>query len=136
MGLVVGSRVLLDLINEKYYNNSDGSLLAAFGEIFRKNVKVYVYPIMQEGTAELMTARNLPIPDEITFLYKHLIDSKQITDLEGFDRKILHIFSKTVLEMINNDEEGWERYVSSKVARLIKEECLFNYPTQKMEFEY
>jgi hypothetical protein len=38
--------------------------------------------------------------------------------------------------MINNDEEGWERYVSSKVARLIKEECLFNYPTQKMEFEY
>jgi hypothetical protein len=135
-GLVVGARVLLDLINEKYYSHSDGSLLAAFGELFRKNVKVYVYPIMQEGTAELMTAKNLPIPDAITFLYRHLIDSQQITDLEGYDRKILHIFSKTVLEMITNDEEGWERYVSLKVSRLIKDECLFNYPTQKLEFEY
>jgi hypothetical protein len=132
-GLVVGARVLLDLINEKYYSHSDGSLLAAFGELFRKNVKVYVYPIMQEGTAELMTAKNLPIPDAITFLYRHLIDSQQITDLEGYDRKILHIFSKTVLEMITNDEEGWERYVSLKVSRLIKDECLFNYPKKYFE---
>ncbi len=136
VGLVIGARVLLDLINDKYYNYSDGRLLAAFGELFRKNVKVYVYPIMQEGTAELMTAKNLPIPKEITFLYKHLTDGGQIVDIEGFNRSILHIFSKTVLEMIENDEAGWEKFVPKKVAKLIKEQCLFNYPTQKLEFEY
>lgn len=136
VGIVVGARVLLDLINDKFYNYSDGRLLAAFGELFRKNVKVYVYPIMQEGTAELMTAQTMPIPDEIRFLYKHLTDGGQITDIKGYNRKILHIFSKTVLEMIANDEEGWERLVPSKVVRLIKEKCLFNYPTQRLEFDY
>ena len=136
VGIVVGARVLLDLINDKYYNYSDGRLLAAFGELFRKDVKLYVYPIMQEGTAELMTAQNMPIPDEIRFLYKHLTDGGQITDIVGYNRKVLHIFSKTVLEMISNDEAGWEKLVPSKVARLIKEKSLFNYPTQKLEFEY
>ncbi len=136
VGIVVGARVLLDLINDKFYNYSDGRLLAAFGELFRKNVKIYVYPIMQEGTAELMTAQNMPIPNEITFLYKYLTDGGQITDIKGYDRKLLHIFSKTVLEMITNDEDGWERYLPSKIVRLIKEKSLFNYPTQKMEFEY
>lgn len=136
VGIVVGARVLLDLINDKFYNYSDGRLLAAFGELFRKNVKVYVYPIMQEGTAELMSAKNMPIPNEIRFLYKHLTDGGQIVDIVGYNRKVLHIFSKTVLEMIANDEEGWERLVPSKVVRLIKEKCLFDYPTQKLEFDY
>ena len=38
--------------------------------------------------------------------------------------------------MIENDEEGWERMVPSKVAALIKEKCLFGFPYQRMEFEY
>jgi hypothetical protein len=136
VGLVIGARVLLDLINDKYYNYSDGRLLAAFGDLFQKNVKVYVYPILQEGTAELMTAQNLPIPNEITFLYKHLTDREQIVDIVGFNRAVLNIFSKTILEMIENDEDGWEVYVPKNIAKLIKEKSLFKYPTQKLEFNY
>jgi hypothetical protein len=136
IGFVIGSRELLELINDKFYQHSGGSLLAAFGEIFNRNIRFYVYPAIQEGSEELMTCANLPIPDEIQFLYKHLMNNKQITDIEGFDKHLLHIYSKNVLEMIGSGEEGWEAMVLPKIARMIKNDCLFNFPLQKLEFEY
>ena len=136
IGFVIGARELLELVNDKFYNHSGSSLLSDFGELFSKNVRFYVYPAIQEGSAELMTCRNLPIPDEIKFLYKHLLDNRQIVDIRGFDKDLLHIYSNEVLEMIKAGEEGWEIMVDSKVTKLIKENSLFEYPIQKLEFEY
>ncbi len=136
LGLVLGIRQLMDVINNKYYENMDGRLLAAFGELFTRNVKMYVYPSMQEGSEDLMTCENLPVPDGIKFLFQHLRDSKQIVDMEGFNPEILHIYSKTVLQKVQANEEGWEELVSPKIAALIKEKCLFGFPYQQLEFEY
>lgn len=136
LGIVIGARVLLDIINDKYDQNQNGKLLASFGQMFTQRTKMYVYPIMQEGSEELMTSTNLPIPDNIRFLYQHLTDNGQIEDIEGFDKKLLHIYSKRVLDMIKSGETGWEHSVAPKIATLIKEKSLFNYPIQRMEFEY
>jgi hypothetical protein len=134
--MVVGVKVLLDMVNEKYYKHMDSSLLSAFGELFANHVRFYVYPALQEGSAELMTAKNLPVPEGIKFLYRHLVDSQQIIDIENPHSEVLHIYSQTVLEMINQNEDGWENYVPEKIATLIKENCLFNFPCQQLEFEY
>lgn len=136
LGLVIGVQQLLELVNRKYYENRDGRLLAAFGEMFTRDVRLYVYPAMQEGSAELMTAQNMPMPEGVKFLYKHLLDSEQIVDVENFKPDILHIFSKEVLRMIQADEAGWESMVPKRVAKLIKEKSLFGFPVQKMEFDY
>lgn len=136
LGLVLGVRPLLDMLSNQYYQNMDTKLLAAFGELFTRNVRIYVYPYMQEGNADLMTAQNLPIPDGLTFLYKHLLDNHQIVDVAGFNASILHIFSKDVLVKIREGNSGWENMVPSKIAALIKEKCLFGFPTETLEFEY
>jgi hypothetical protein len=136
LGIVMGVQILLDLINEKYYQNMDGRLLAAFGELFTRNVKIYVYPAMQEGSAELINAANLPLPEGVKFLYRHLIDNGQIVDLQGYDHNILHIFSKEVLRMIRDGEVGWEDMTPPKVAQLIKEKYFFGFPCEQIEFEY
>ncbi len=136
IGIVLGARPLLDVITDKYNQNQDGRLLTAFGELFTRNVKVYVYPLMQEGSAELMNAQNLPVPQGIKFLYQHLLNSKQIVDVEGYHREHLHIFSKRVLEMLQTDEKGWEKMVPGIVAQLIKEKHLFGFPVEQLEFEY
>ncbi|MEN0006741.1 MAG: TonB-dependent receptor [Bacteroidota bacterium] len=136
VGFVIGVRELLDLVSNKYYQNMDGKLLSAFGELFTHRMKMYVYPALQEGSAELMLASNLPLPEGITFIYQHLIDSQQIVDIRGYNPDILHIFSKQVLDMLRKGEAGWEAMVPSKVASLIKEQCLFGYPSERMEFEY
>jgi hypothetical protein len=136
LGLVVGVKQLLDTINEKYYNNMDGRLLTAFGELFTRNVTVYAYPILQEGTNELMNAENIPVPDGVKFLYKHLLDSKQIVDIQNFNAETLHVYSKLVLKMIKHDLEGWDAMVPERVAKQVREKCLFEFPAQSLTFEY
>jgi hypothetical protein len=136
LGIVVGVNELLQLISEKYQANQDGRLLAAFGEIFTRNVKLYVYPAQQEGSADLMTAENVPIPEGVKFLYRHLLDSGQIVDLTDYKAEHLHIYSREVLAMIRAGEDGWEKMVPERVAKLVKSDCLFGYPAEKLEFEY
>ena len=114
----------------------DGQLLSAFGELFTRNVKLYVYPALQEGSAELINAANVPVPEGVKFLYRHLMDSGHIVDIQGYNPDILHIFSKEVLEMLRRGDEEWVDMVPAKVASLIKEKCLFGYPSERMEFEY
>ncbi|MEZ4981842.1 MAG: hypothetical protein R2769_09695 [Saprospiraceae bacterium] len=59
VGVVFGVRKLMDLINSLYYQNMDERLLAAFGEIFTKRVRIYVYPSLQKGSTDLMTCDNM-----------------------------------------------------------------------------
>lgn len=136
VGVVLGVQVLLELINNKYSENMDGRLLAAFGELFAKNVRIYVYPAMQEGSAELMTTANMPIPDGLKFLVRHLIENHQIADVKDVKQEYLQIFSKEILKQIQCGELGWEQYVPTKVAKLVKTEFLFGFPTEQLEFEY
>ncbi len=136
LGLVLGIRPLLSMISQKYYENQDGRLLLAFGELFTRNVKIYVFPTFQEGSEELMTCQNLPIPEGIKFLFKHLLDSKQIVDIKGYNREYFHIFSTEILNMIRNNREGWDKMVPEEVAKVIREKFLFGFPCEQLEFEY
>ncbi len=136
LGLVLGVQVLSDILNDKYYQNMDGRLLAAFGELFTRNVRIYVYPSLQEGSADLIDATNMPVPEGVKFLYRHLLDNRQIVAVKNFNPDILHIFSKQVLQMLRKGEPGWESMVPPRVAKLIKEQYFFGYPCERMEFEY
>ena len=60
----------------------------------------------------------------------------KIVDIENYDSNHLHIFSKQVLDMIQANDEAWEKMVPTKVAKLIKEKYLFDYPYETMTFEY
>lgn len=136
LGLVVGIHVLLEMMTAKYYENKDGRLLAAFGELFTRNVKIYVYPALQEGSEELMTSKNMPLPDGVSLIVQHLLNSNQIVDVTAYNIDLLHIFSKEVLQMLREGDEEWEAMVPKKVATLVKEKYLFGYPYERMEFEY
>lgn len=136
LGIVIGAKSLLDVINRNYYRNRDGRLITSYGEIFTLNVRILVYPSYSEGGDELMTCRNLPIPEGIRFLYKHIMENRHVIDIEHYDPSLLKIYSIDVLNRLREDEEGWEDYVTPKVARYIKTNHLFGFPSPNMEFEY
>ena len=104
--------------------------------MFKGNAKFYVYPAHQEGSSEIMTSENMPVPEDIKFLFKYLTEIKQIVDIKNYNEDILHIFSWRVLQKIRLDEEGWEQDVPHKVAELIKKENLFGFPVKNLEFKY
>lgn len=136
LGIVISARGLLDIVNSKYYRNKDGRLMTSYGEIFTRNVRVYVYPAPTEGGSELMTCRNLPVPSGIRYLYKHIVENRHVIDIEEFNETLLNIYSINVLRMLREDKQGWDKLVSPKVAKYIREKHLFGFPSPNMEFEY
>jgi hypothetical protein len=129
LGLVIGVRELLDIIVEKYYENQDGRLLVAFGELFTKSIKIYAYPAIVNG--HMMKASNLPVPEGIKFLYKHLLDSEQIVEVSDYREDLLHINPTEVLHDIQKNKPGWEEKLPAILVETIKEKGSFGYEIKK-----
>jgi hypothetical protein len=124
LGLVIGVNELLEIIVEKYNKNQDGRLLVAFGELFTRNIKIYAYPALK-ADGSLLTKSNLPVPDGITFLYRHLTESHQIVDIVDFDPTLLHIYPQNLLQLISDGMSGWEDDIPQLLVEKIKTEKYF-----------
>lgn len=126
IGLVMGVRKLQHILRETCEQNQD-NLLGAFGELFPRNVRLYVYPARDKDSEKLTNAQNLSMPKEIRFLFQYLLDNGNIVDIQHFNPNILGIYHREVLQMIQQGVPGWEENVPEEVARLIREKRLFGY---------
>lgn len=130
MALTMGVNNLVDIFDEKYYRHVSGGILEAFGKLFYKDLKVYLYPMHRKETGELVNSNNLKVHPRMKELYKFFKYNGKVVDIFDFDNNILDIFSRKVLKMIANNEEGWETMLPDGVAEIIKEKNLFGYLAQ------
>ncbi len=165
IGVPMGINNLLEVFNEKYYEHLEGGILEAFGRLFRNAVKLYIYPMHQaayeryiassnpstagHGTpttalsapnafssSVMITAKNLQVVDHLRNLYAHLLENHYIDCIVGFDREILNVFSRDVLQRIKANDSTWERMVPEPVVNAIKKRGLFGYrPEGKSKVE-
>lgn len=134
LGLVIGVRELMEIINQKYYQNLDGRLLVAFGELFTRNIKIYAYPILQKEEGVILTGNNLPVPEGIKFLYQYLIDSEHIVEVENYNPDLLHIYPYKVLELIEaGDVDAWSKMVPNALVNRIIDKNLFAHPSKVLQ---
>ena len=54
--MALGINNLVEIFNEKYYENLEGGILESFGRLFRNAVKLYVYPMRQEAYDRYVSA--------------------------------------------------------------------------------
>lgn len=127
IGLVLGVYNFKQIFDEEY-SSLEGGLLGSVGKLFQKNVNVYVYPYKSEDDSEFLTLDNLLVKKEYTLLYEYLKTLDQVKGIQKFEEKHLHIYSRKVLNMIINNEPGWEEMVPESVAKTINEKCLFGHP--------
>jgi hypothetical protein len=127
MGLILGVNNLVNIFNEKYYRHLSGGILEAFGKLFNRDLKVFLYPYQPESNEPLLNSKNLKVHPRLKPLYQYLLYNRRILDIENYDPEILQIFSPDVLEMIKNHEDGWEDLIPKEVDRIIKEKGLFGY---------
>ncbi|MFI1743901.1 TonB-dependent receptor [Thalassobellus sediminis] len=127
MGLAMGVSNLIDIFDEKYYRHMSGGILEAFGKLFFKDLKVYLYPMKDEKTGELITSDNLKVYPRMKELYKFFKYNGKVIDIEDYDETIMNIFSREILRMITEGENGWENMVPEGTAELIKDYRLFGY---------
>ncbi|MCB0773424.1 MAG: TonB-dependent receptor, partial [Flavobacteriales bacterium] len=127
MGLIMGIDNLVKVFDEKYYRGLNGGMLEAFGILFTRDLKIYVYPSRPAPEASLITLENMAISPRVKPLYDYLMSNKRMVDIETFDPQVLHIFSVQVLQMIREGKPGWEVLVPPFVDNMIKDNKLFGY---------
>lgn len=125
LGIILGIYNLERLFDESYYESLHGGILEAFGILFGRNVKFYVYPSITKDKSKLYGLDDLVVADKHKSLLQYLKDNNKLASVKGADMDNLNIVSDRVLEMIQNNEPNWELCVPSKVARAIKENGLF-----------
>ncbi len=130
MGLVMGVNNLVDIFDEKYYRHLSGGILEAFGKLFYRDLKVYLYPMEENG--EIITSQNLKVHPRMKELYKFFAYNGKVVDVPVNDAENLKIFSREVLRMISTGIPGWERMLPEGTAELIKQHKLFGYDPNRV----
>lgn len=131
MGLAMGVSNLVDIFDEKYYRHLSGGILEAFGKLFFKDLRVYLYPMLDEND-ELSNSENLKVHPRMKELYKFFKYNGKVVDITDYDPSILTIFSRSVLKSISDGDEGWEAMLPPGVSKIIKEKSLFGYEAEEV----
>jgi hypothetical protein len=131
MGLAMGVNNLIDIFDEKYYRHLSGGILEAFGKLFYRDLKVFLYPMIDEN-GDIITSENLKVHPRMKELYKFFKFNGKVIDIVDYNPKFLKVFSREVLKMINQGKLGWEKMLPQGVAELIKKDHLFGYDPDKV----
>ncbi len=124
MGLAMGVNNLIDIFDEKYYRHLSGGILEAFGKLFYRDLKVYLYP-MKDDHGNIITSENLKVHPRMKELYKFFKFNGKVLDISDYEEENLEIFSRKALKMIVNGEPGWEWMLPEGIPELIKKDHLF-----------
>ena len=134
VGLAMGVNNLLAVFQEEYYSDLSGGIMEAFGKLFKRNVKVYLYPYLDKTTNEMLNSNNLKVSDNLKELYKYFKLNHRIEDITDYEPENLQIHSRTILKMINDCKTGWEDKLPGDVAEMIITRGMFGYDAEKCKF--
>lgn len=126
MGLAMGVNNLVDIFDEKYYRHLSGGILEAFGKLFYRDLKVFLYP-MKDENGEVINSETLKVHPRMKELYKFFKFNGKVVDIELANQKNLEIYSRQVLKMISKGIPGWEDMLPKGVSEIIKRDNLFGY---------
>jgi hypothetical protein len=127
IGLVMGVPSLLEIFDEKYYLNLEGGILEALGRMFKSGLKLYVYPMVDEQSGELITATKIDVAPNLRSLFHYLIDNEFIQEITDYNPDYLRIHPPDALEKLQSGDASWEAMVPPEVVQIIKEREFFGY---------
>jgi hypothetical protein len=137
IGITMGAGSLCELFDDKYYTQLDGGILESFGRLFKNDLKLYIYPLLDRTTGKLTTVENLNIAPELRKLYEYLVDKGCIEQLDNYKPQYLSTFSREVLRLIESGDTSWTEHVPAAVADTIRRRGFFGYrrPTANKEVQ-
>jgi hypothetical protein len=127
IAITMGAASLRDLFDEKYYAELEGGILESFGRLFKNDLRLYIYPLLDKPTWKLVTVETLEIAPALRKLYEFLADRGHIKQLENVNRDYLGIFSRDALRKIRVGDHTWEEMVPREVADIIKARKFLGY---------
>jgi hypothetical protein len=126
IGIALGVPTMRSIVDDEY-DDLAGGRLEAIGRLFKRAVKVYVYPTIDPESGAIVTSDTMPVPDTMRHLYRFLLDNRHVEALERYDRSIIDIRTADVLARLQRGDAGWESAVPERVVAIIKERKLFGH---------
>jgi hypothetical protein len=131
IGLAVGLPAFRQVADEKYFTELPGGVLESVGRLFKRSVKMYVYPTRDPISGEIHSLERSPVPPPWHHLRDLLLEIGRVEPIRGYDESYLSIHTPDVLARIQAGDASWEQMVPAAVAEIIKAEKLFGLrPTQ------
>src|SRR5216110_65626 len=127
IGLVMGVPSLMEIFDEKYYLNLEGGILEALGRMFKGELKLYVYPMIDEASGKVVSATQVKVAPNLRSLFRYLIDNQYVQEIGDYHPEYLRIHPPDVLTKLQSGDSSWERMVPPEVVRIIKQREFFGY---------
>jgi hypothetical protein len=131
IGLAVGLPTVRQVADEKYYADLPGGVLESAGRLFKRSVKMYVYPTRDPITGEIQTLENTPRPAPWHHLNSFLVEIGRVEPIRSYEESYLSIRTPDVLARIKRGDPSWESMVPSVVADMIKAKRLFGWQIER-----
>jgi len=128
VAFVMGYYPVSELFDEKKYLNVKDGMLGSLGRLTGHNTRILVYPSKQDEGEGINTIDSLSVSSSTHKLVEFLKETNKLTDITTFNKEQFSIWSRVVLKMIQEGQDGWEDMVPKAVAKRVKEKCLFGYP--------
>lgn len=126
IGIVVGIFNIRQIFDENSYRGVEGGILEGFGKLFPDNTRLLVYPEVDQS-GEYTDFKNITLSENLRYLYHHLLENNFIFGIESSDHALFNIFSRNVLEQLQNGRGKWEESLPDGVAEEIIKNGLFGY---------
>ncbi len=127
IGIVMGVPSLFDMFNESNHSQLPGGILESFGRLFKNDLKLFVYPMQNLQTGEIITVDDMKVDTVLQPLFDYLAGRGSFVGLDNYQPEYLPIYSRDVLRRIAGGDTEWETMVPSRVAELIKKRSFFGY---------
>jgi hypothetical protein len=124
MALIMGMPNLSYIFEEEHYTHLKGGILDAFSKLFGGNIQLYLYPTL-DTKGKLFKLEDFKPGTNHEGLFHFLTANNKLIEIKKYDESLLHIQTDKVLEMIKNNQKGWEELVPKIVAKQIKDNKLF-----------
>jgi len=125
IGLAIGLPAFRQVADEKYFTDLPGGVLESVGRLFKRSVKMYVYPTRDPESGAIVTAEQPTLPPPWTHLEKLLLETKLVEPIRAYHEPYLSIRTKDVLARIQRGDPSWTTMVPPAVAATIKAQKLF-----------
>jgi hypothetical protein len=126
IGIVVGIINIRQIFDESSYVGIEGGILEGFGKLFPDHTRLLVYPEIDQA-GEYSDFTNITLPENLQYLYRHLLENNFIFGIESSDHELFNIFSRNVLKQLHNGRGSWEDCLPEGVAEEIISNRLFGY---------
>ncbi|MDX6256699.1 MAG: hypothetical protein QOJ11_3033 [Frankiales bacterium] len=127
IGIVMGVPSLIEMFDEANHVQRPGGILESFGRLFKNDLKLYVYPMLQLTDNTTVSVEDLTVKPELQPLFDYLARRGSFVNLDNYRPDYLPILSRDVLRRIASGDHEWEHMVPSAVADLIIARSFFGH---------